>query len=283
VRSRYDVVYTRDARGWFYRYSHLHSIDEAVKPGAKLRMGDRIGLLGKEGGSGGWSHLHFDISAMQPSGRYGIVEGYAFIWQAYHQQYQTPLQAVARPHHFTGIGQPVTLDGSLSWSVLGPKGISKYEWILSDGSRALGPTLERRYDRPGVYSEILKVADTEGRIDYDFAVVQVVDPSRPDQLPPSIHAIYWPSLDLRPGDEITFKVRSFRIGKDEGRERWGFGDGSPAVEVQSDGNAVKLAKDGYAVTTHRYERPGHYLVSVQRTNQRGETATARLHIRVGVP
>ncbi len=283
VRPRYDVVYTRDARGWFYRYSHLHTIDDTIKPGAKLAKGQRIGLLGKEGGSGGWAHLHFDISAVQPSGRYGIVEGYAFLWQAYHQQHRTQLQAVARPHHFTGIGQPVLLDGSRSWSLQGPAHIRKYQWTLSNGSQANGPTIECKYDRPGVYSEILKVTDANGQSDYDFAVVHVLDPAQPTQVPPSIHAVYWPSQDLRPGDEITFKVRSFRIGKDEGRERWDFGDGSPAVEVQSDGNAVKLAQDGYAVTTHRYQQPGHYLVSVQRTNQRGETATARLHIRVGVP
>jgi hypothetical protein len=35
------------------------------------------------------------------------------------------------------------------------------------------------------------------------------------------------------------------------------------------------------VTTHRYARPGHYLVSVARVNARGEKATARLHVRVG--
>ena len=111
-QPRYDVVYIRDGRGWYYRYSHLHTIDAAIKPGVRVKMGQRIGLLGKEGGSGGWSHLHFDISALQPSGRYGIVEGYAFLWQAYHDAQQTTLQAVARPHHLTWAGASVVLDGS---------------------------------------------------------------------------------------------------------------------------------------------------------------------------
>jgi len=281
VRPRYDVVYVRDARGWFHRYSHLFTIDPAVKPGAAVKMGQRIGLLGKEGSSGGWAHLHYDMSAVQPSGRYGIVEGYCFLWQAYHAQHHTQLQAVARPHYFVKVGQPVTLDGTRSWSVKGSRHIKGYEWTFTDGSRAAGPTSQRTYDRPGVYSEILKVTDLDGRIDYDFAVVHVINPQRLDQVPPSIHAAYWPTFGLKPGQEITFKVRSFRLRADEGRERWDFGDGSPPVEVQSDGRAVKLAKDGYAVTTHRYQRPGHYLVSVQRTNDRGETATARLHVRVG--
>ena len=282
VGPRYDVVYLLDGRGWFYRYSHLHTIDPAIQPGVRVKMGQKIGLLGKEGGSGGWSHLHFDISGPQPSGRYGIIEGYPFFWQAYHAQHNTQLQAVARPHYFTPVGEPIVLDATRSFSAKGPQHIASYYWALSDGTIANRPTLLRhRYDQPGTYSEILQVTDKEGRTDYDFAVVQVVDPEHPDLLPPAIHAVYWPTLGIQAGDEITFKVRSFRIAADDGHETWDFGDGTPKVEVQSDGNAVVHAKDGYAVTTHRYARPGHYLISVHRTNHRGQTATARLHIRVG--
>jgi hypothetical protein len=60
VTPRYDVVYVLDARGWYYRYSHLHKVHPDVRPGARLRMGQPIGLLGKEGGSGGWSHCGRD-------------------------------------------------------------------------------------------------------------------------------------------------------------------------------------------------------------------------------
>ncbi len=280
ISPRYDVIYLRDARGWYYRYSHLHSIEPWVKPGVQVKQGRKIGVLGKEGGSGGWSHLHFDVKGPQPSARYGIIEGYAFLWQAYHAQYRTKLQAVARPHQVAWTGDPVTLDGSRSWSAQGPQHIAVYQWMLSDGTAASGPQVTRRYERSGMYSEILKVTDEEGRVDYDFAVVQVIDRDHPDRVPPSIHPVYWPTFDLQVGDPVTFKVRSFRIGPDEGHEVWDFGDGSPKVEVQSDGNAVKLAKDGYAVTTHRYRRPGHYLVSVERTNRRGQTATGRLHVRI---
>jgi murein DD-endopeptidase MepM/ murein hydrolase activator NlpD len=280
INPRYDVVYVLDARGWYYRYSHLHSIDPAVRVGAPVKMGQKIGLLGKEGGSGGWSHLHFDAKGPQPSGRYGIIEGYAFLWQAYHDEHETELQAVARPHQVAWTGDGVTLDASRSWSRRGPESILKYEWTFTDGTAASGPKVQRRYDRPGTYSEIVKVTDDRGNVDYDFAVVQVVDRNHPEQTPPSIHAVYWPTFDLKVGDDVTFKVRSFRVRPDEGHEEWDFGDGSPTVKVQSDGNAVKLAPDGYAVTTHRYEKPGHYLVRVCRTNDRGETATGRLHVRI---
>jgi len=281
VSPRYDVVYLRDDRGWYYRYSHLHTIDPGVKLGSRVKMGQKIGLLGKEGGSGGWSHLHFDVSAMQPSGRYGIVEGYAFFWQAYVVQYKPKLQAVARPHHFVATGQPVALDGTRSWSAAGPGHIARYEWTLSDGTTAEGRTHRLTYDRPGSYSEVLRVTDDRGRVDYDFAVVNVIDPEHPDRRPPTIHPVYWPTQNIKAGDEITLKVRSFRIARDDGHEEWNFGDGSPTVKVQSDGCANVHATDGYAVTTHRYAKPGHYLVRVRRTNQRGETAVGHLHVRVG--
>jgi hypothetical protein len=178
-------------------------------------------------------------------------------------------------------GETVMVDGTRSWSGLGPSGIRAYEWTFSDGTQSTNATVERRYDRPGTYSEILRVTDSEGRSDCDFAVVQVMDPAQPRQLQPTIHACYWPTENLKAGDEVTFKVRTFQVRPSEGRERWDFGDGSPAVEVQSDGNAKTLAKDGYAITTHRYALPGRYLVSVQRSNERGETATGRLQVVVG--
>jgi murein DD-endopeptidase MepM/ murein hydrolase activator NlpD len=276
VRPRYDVIYLLDSRGWYYRYSHLHTIDEAVRPGQMVKMGQQLGLLGKEGGSGGWSHLHFDITSRQPSGEWGIQEGYALLWEAYQRQYRPKLIAVARPHHFVQVGQKALLDATRSWTA---DGQPRFEWQFMDGAKSEGPQIERAYDRAGVYSEILKLTDSQGNVDYDFAVVHVLDPSRPKEVPPSIHANYYPTFDIQPSNPVTFKVRTFRTT--EGEETWDFGDGSPTLTVRSDGNAVQHAKDGYAVTQHRYQRPGHYLVRIERTNGRGERATAHLDVRVG--
>jgi murein DD-endopeptidase MepM/ murein hydrolase activator NlpD len=275
VAPRYDVIYVLDDRGWFYRYSHLFSID--VKAGDKVKLGQKLGLLGKEGGSGGWSHLHFDITSRQPSGLWGIQDGYAYLWEAYQRQHKPALLAVARPHSFVRTGDRVTLDGSRSWS---GAGIASHEWLLTDGTSARGATLSRTYERAGSYSEVLKVTDSKGRVDYDFAIVQVLDRDNPERLPPTIHAAYWPTQDIKPGDEVTFKVRTFRTT--HGEEVWDFGDGSPPVKVKSDGNVMALARDGYAITTHRFARPGQYQVKVERMNAAGMTATARLHVRVGV-
>lgn len=279
VSPRYDVVYLLDGRGWYYRYSHLKEIDDQIVPGRIISQGDRIGLLGKEGGSGGWSHLHFEIKSRQPSGKWGTQEGYAFLWDAYRQQYKPPVIAVARPHHLLFTGETANLDGSRSWSETGE--IKQYQWQFSDGSVAAKAAAERTYLKPGRYSEVLKVVDASGHVAYDFAVVAVVDREHPERRIPSIHPNYYPTQGIRPGDPVTFKVRTFNTTA--GHEVWDFGDGSPEVEVQSDGNAVKLAPDGYAVTTHSYDQPGDYIVRVSRSNEHGVAAVGHLHVHVEEP
>jgi murein DD-endopeptidase MepM/ murein hydrolase activator NlpD len=272
VDPRYDVVYVLDSRGWYHRYSHLKTID--VKLGEQIKIGRKIGLMGKEGGSGGWSHLHFDIHSRQPSGKWGIQEGYAFLWEAYLREYQPRLLAVARPHHVIWATQKVTLDATRSWAK-GPR----YEWTFTDGSHATGAQVERKYEKPGSYSEILKVTDSDGRVDYDFAIVQVIDKANPKPLPPTIHPNYAPTFGIKPGDPVTFKVRTFRT--QEGEEQWDFGDGTPVVKVKSDGNVKPLAPDGYAETVHRFEKPGLYVVRVERSNKAGVSAVGHLKIRIG--
>ncbi len=277
IQPRYDVVYLRDDRGWYYRYSHLDSIDPGIRVGERIHRRQKIGVLGKEGASGGWSHLHFEIKSRQPSGKWGTQDGYAFLWQACLAEQQPEIIAVARPGHVTFEGQKVRHDASRSRSRSGP--ITEFEWIFSDGSTANGPTVERTYAASGTYFETLKVTDARGRSDYDFVRVKVYDLENPGRLPPRLHLAYAPTNGLKPGQEITFKVRSFYLT--EGEELWDFGDGTPTVTTKSDGNVKPLAKDGYEVVTHRYEKPGDYLVHVKRVNEHGEPAEDRLHIRIG--
>ncbi|KAA5542249.1 peptidoglycan DD-metalloendopeptidase family protein [Roseiconus nitratireducens] len=276
VSPRGDVVYVQDARGWYYRYSHLKHIDPQIKIGRVISMGDAIGVLGKEGASGGWSHLHFEIKARQPSGKWGTQAGYAFLWQAYLQQYDPDLIAVARPHHFIAAGEAVTLDASRSWTKSGHP--PNFSWTFHDGFHSDKPQVRRAYPRSGSYSEILRADDGSGNVAYDFAVVQVIDPEHPAKLPPTIHPTYSPTFGLKVGDPVRFTVRSFRAKA--GQETWDFGDGTPPVQVQSDGNRSPHAADGYAVTEHRFDKPGDYVVTVQRTNEHGLTATGHLHVAI---
>lgn len=274
VADRYDVIYIRDARNWYYRYSHLKTID--VKLGERVSKGQRLGLLGKEGASGGWSHLHFEIRAIQPSGKWGIEEGYAFLWEAYRNQHQPKAIAVARPHHIIWAGEKVTLDGSRSWSSSGK--IERFDWAFTDGSTASSERIERTYSKPGQFSEVLKVTDADGNISYDFATVLVIDRKTDGQNSPTIHACYSPTTNIRPGDPVTFKVRSF-FTIPEG-ETWDFGDGTPPVKVRSDANAKPLNPDGYAITEHRFSKPGDYIVTATHPGRDGNPIVSRVHVRV---
>ena len=276
IQKRYDVLYLMDERGWYYRYSHLESFDDSVKLGARVKLGQKIGTLGKEGGSGGWTHLHFEIKSRQPSGRWGTQEGYAFLWESYLKRHNPEVIAVARPGHVIFAGQDVDLDGSKSWSRSGA--IAKYEWTFSDGSQATGPRQRRTYNQSGTFMETLKATDARGRTDYDFVRVKVFDRKSPHEQPPRIHAAYHPTIAPKPGQEITFKARAFN--NTHGEEIWDFGDGSPTVRTKSDGNVEQRAKDGYAVVRHTYAKPGDYLVHIVRPNAKGHHAEDRLHVRV---
>ena len=88
---------------------------------------------------------------------------------------------------------------------------------------------------------------------------------------------YHPSLDINPGDPVTFLVRTFNT--DFGHEVWDFKDGSPKDTVKS-----KLPRDvrkgKFAETTHSFAKPGHYVVSVERADKSGIKARAHLHVVV---
>lgn len=279
VRPRDDVVYLLDGRGWYYRYSHFHTIDPAVQPGVVVPMGARLGLVGKEGASGGWSHLHFGIECRQPSGQWGVFASYALLREAYIREYDPKLIAHARHRHLLTPGETITLDGTKSWSA--EDNIVSYEWLFTDGTADTGPTVNRLYRRPGRYSEILKVTDAAGRVDYDFALVQVINPEEPNRYAPSLHAVYEPTFDIRPGTPVTFAVRAGRF--DGGEDIWDFGDGSAPRSTLSGQDPHPHARDAYAQIEHRYNAPGDYVVRVHRINSNGIPAYAHLHVVVEQP
>ncbi len=66
--------------------------------------------------------------------------------------------------------------------------MARFDWTFSDGATASGPTVDRVYQTPGSYSEVLKTTARDVQTSYDFAVVQVFDPSDLDRRPPTIHA-----------------------------------------------------------------------------------------------
>ena len=281
---RYDRVVVRDDIGWYYLYSHLDMIAPGIELGAQVNPGDPVGALGKEGSSGGWSHLHFGITSPQPSGRYGYVEGYPFLVEAYLHENPNALLTCARPHRAAAVGEPVELDGSRS--VCDGAEISSYRWTFHDGETADGVRAVKTYDREGMYSEMLTVTDSRGQTDVDFCVVQVVPrDANPDQTPPAMHLTYYPTTQVRPGQPIAFKVRAFFKGKLEanrvGEDIWDFGDGRTATSRSGEPARTRSAENlDFDERWHAYDRPGRYIVTVRRTGKNGLTATAQVKVNV---
>ncbi len=293
LEPRYESVYVLGEYGWVYRYSHLTKISTALQLGGEVKRGQHLGYVGKEGDSGGWAHLHFQIFARQPSGRWGTEDGYAYLVESYLEEYQPPLLAVVRPHKLAAVGETVSLDARQSLAPGG--GIGRVRWTFHDGSLAEGPTQQVIYDAPGTYSEVIRVEDANWNVDYDFAVVQVLDPKKPELRPPSIHAAYHPTFGIKVGAPVTFKVRSFNTAA--GGEVWDFGDGTPKVTTNSKPAFARnhsvfatlgltspellLAPDAYAQIVHVFPRYGRYIVKVERTDENGFPAIAHLDVDVG--
>ncbi|MDO5566643.1 MAG: peptidoglycan DD-metalloendopeptidase family protein, partial [Planctomycetia bacterium] len=263
IVTHIDGIWLLDGRGWYYRYSHLNKI--FVKPGQNVKAGQVIAKLGKEGPagySGGWSHLHLGILTDQCTGLWGDLQAYPYVFEAYWNEYKPKLLAVARPHHTGVVGEKFILSGANSKAASGK--IVSYEWMCSNGKKLSGKEIEIVYDKPGAWSEILKVTDSQGNVAYD-AVLSVIftpemvknPPKRAIASVPRIHLAYYPTFDIKPGTEVTFKVRS--SWTDGWNETLDFGDGSPIAHLKSDGNRDRTNPTGYAIVKHKYAKPGTYI------------------------
>jgi len=272
-----DAVSVIDERGWILEYAHLDSTDPTIKPGVRVKMGQKIGFIGKQGDSGGWVHLHYEIRNKEmPTGDWRIEDAYPYVWESFVQQYNPPLIAVARPHQLVWVGQEAIFDGRKSKSFVG--NIVSYDWTFTDGTTAEGAVQKRIYEKPGEYSEILKVTDSKGNVDYDFTQIQVNDRKNPDNSIPIIQVAYHPTLNIKPDDPVTFIVRTFN--SDVGNEEWDFGDNSPRIKVKSVVNSNDPTQGKFAETVHSFAKPGHYIVKVERSNENGFKAIAHLHVEV---
>ena len=271
-------VFILDDWGWYHRYEHVQEFNPELALGKRVKQGQVVGVGSKVGGTA-WSHIHYDIRHRHPGGGHWVLQdGYAFLLESYVRQYGPSVVAVARPHQVALTGEPVTLDASRSWS---RDPVVAHEWTLSNGKQVSRPRVTRTYSKPGMYSEIVKVSGAGGKYDYDFAAVLVFDRNDQAKAPHTIHAAYSPTIGIKTGDSVTFKVRTF--GTSDAEDIWDFADGSPPVVVRSlDGLVKELGQhpNGYATTVHRFEKAGRYIVRVERTNAAGVRAMTHLDVIV---
>lgn len=247
-----DEIFIKDERGWYHHYMHLSSL--SVNVGDKVESGQFLGFADTTGTSGGWSHLHYEILAPQPTGKWDIEDSYVYLVEAYKREHSPALLAVARPHNFVRVNETVTLDATRSCIFHGEK--VKYTWEIHNGAVITNPIHEITYSNPGVYSEMLKVENEFGESDHDFMVSIVI--GERDEYPPMLNAIYEPTQNILVGQEVCFSWRDFGY---RGKVEWDFGDGTKIIETTIESTSYV---DSYKSSiSHTYTKPGIYIAQVR--------------------
>jgi murein DD-endopeptidase MepM/ murein hydrolase activator NlpD len=253
--SREDLcsVVVQDDNGFLWEYAHLNSVAPEIALNTHVIQGQKIGILGKTGPSGNFSHLHLgsylsrnDVDTGNMNRRLNL---YPWLVAAYHARHPKGLFAVARPHHTVLTGEKVVLDGahSLAW---GGSRIVKWRWILPDGRTAKQARAETQFDQPGAYLATLWVKDDRGKEDVDFCQIKVFSRGNPEKGMPHIFISYTPTEDIRPGQPVRF--RGWFQGKGGSGLTVDFGDGTRLADYQE-----------YAEVQHTFKTPGIYIVTAQ--------------------
>ena len=248
-------VSIRDASGYLWGYVHLSSFSPEIVLGAHVTLGQKLGVLGKTGPSGNFSHLHFGSyiangdPATNSPGRNEKLNLYPWLVTAYQaERPQEPL-AVARPHHMVLTGEKELFDGSNSLA-FGDRKIVDWRWVFHDGQTVHAAKTERSFDRPGAYVASLWVKDDKGAEDVDFCQVKVYSRQRRENAMPHIFMTHTPTEGIRPDRPVRFKF--WFQGKGDAAITVDFGDGTRTTDYRS-----------YTEIAHRFKTAGIHIVTAQ--------------------
>lgn len=224
-------------------YDHMNAphIRPELEPGVHVSAGEVMGLTGNtwQGGPVDDPHLHVEVRAAPG---YVFYDSFPIVATAYRDTFPDEVLPVAGNPYYCYAGDTVKLDGEHS---LPPPGshLVRWQWKFTDGSSANGPTVYRRFEKAGEYSEQLSVTDAAGHTDSDFAEVFVLSRGQ-QQPPPYIWISYYPIRPIYVNEPVRFRIRYAHVMKPE----IDLGDGTKAPW------SVNLQ--------HSYSKPGTYVVTV---------------------
>ncbi|MCX7049513.1 MAG: PKD domain-containing protein [Candidatus Sumerlaeota bacterium] len=260
--TRQGVV-IQDGPDMNWGYVHLASYAPEIAVGARVTRGQKIGMLGKTGPSGNFSHLHLGRS----DGQSRNVNLYPWLVTAYEAEHPKGLFAVARPHHDVLTGEPETFDGANSLAFGGRK-IVEWRWVFHDGETIRQTRAEKVFSQPGAYVATLWVKDDHGAEDVDFCQVKVFSKSNPESAMPHIYMTSTPTEDLRPSQSIRFRF-------------WFQGKGAAGpITVSFDDGAQISDYKSYTELTHAFKTPGIHIVTAQ-CEADGRPITNKIKVVVG--
>jgi len=265
-------ILIQDSQGFIWEHAHLKELAADLALGAHVAPGQPIGLLGRTGPSGNFSHLHVgtfltrqDLDRDHANRRLNL---YPWIVAAYQAQHPTGLCAVARPHQLAMTGEEVVFDGSnsLAW---GGRNIVEWRWVFPDGRTVRTAQAKRAFEKPGAHVVALWVRDDRGAEDVDFCQVKVFSRSNPEQAMPHIFMTHTPATEVETDQPVSFRC-------------WFQGQGNPPIELDfGDGTRVSNYRS-YTEVRHRFNTPGIHIVTAQCTAA-GYLITAKQKVATHLP
>jgi hypothetical protein len=246
-------VLVQDTQGFIWEHAHLKAMVPELALEGYVALGQKIGILGKTGPSGNFSHLHLgtyltrqDLDLDRANRRLNL---YPWMVAAYQAQHPKGLLAVARPHQTGLTGEKLILDGgnSLVW---GRRRILEWRWIFQDGQMVKQARTEKTFDLPGAYVATLWVKDDQGAEDVDFCQIKVFSKAHPEKTLPHIFMTHTPAQDVRPHQPVSFRL--WVQGQDGGRLNVDFGEGTHLADYRP-----------YSELRHSFTAPGIYIVTAQ--------------------
>jgi murein DD-endopeptidase MepM/ murein hydrolase activator NlpD len=253
-------IVASDGLRWDLAHMNIESIRPEYTVGTEVSAGT---VLGKTGMT--WAgkksqemdpHLHVGLSMNRTS-----LASFPYLMEAYMRKYPDPVFAIAGGYRFAIVGQPVELDASRSFSRHHLP--VKYRWRLSNGEVSELEKVIIKYEQPGIYTEELQVESNEGKKDRDFLYVKVYDTAEKRDFAFG-WAYYYPLRDIQPGDEVLFWNR---LANTMDEVKINYGDNPEWSTISKE-------------ATHRYNKPGKYVVTLKSTGQRNEPVTLKMEVTV---
>ena len=268
-RENICSVVIQDNGGFHWEYAHLSSFAPEIVLNARVTLGQKLGMLGRSGPSGNFSHSHLgsyltrhDLDVDNRDKRLNL---YPWLVAAYQAQHPTGLVAIARPHHQVLVGEDVDFDGSNSLAWGGGK-IVQWRWVFPDGQTVRQAKARKKFNRAGAYVATLWVKDDKGGEDVDFCQVKVYSRPTPEPAMPHIFMTCTPTQNVRPNQPVTF--RFWFQGSGGGPIKVDFGDGTQLSDYRP-----------YAELQHGFKTPGVHVVTAQ-CEAAGKPITQKLKVVV---